>query len=196
MKNLANAPPHLQRMLLQLQRFDVTIKYKPGPQMQLVDALSHCPARASPEIKLNMRVDYVAFSRSWIETIKEQLAEDPILATVYQLTQQGWPNERRHVPRVARRYFDFRDELSTDEDCFLKDRVWLFQILSRRSTCTIYMKGISLLRRQSRMPRNTFTGLVWMQTFQTTTRDARNASRGPRCPKSHYSHMTSQQDLG
>ena len=120
LKNLANAPPHLQRMLLQLQRFDVTIRYRRGSEMQLADALSRCPARASPEIKLNMRVDYVAFSRSWIEMIKEQLAEDPILATVYQLTQQGWPHERRHVPRTARRYFDFRDELSTDNGLLLK----------------------------------------------------------------------------
>ena len=43
MKNLANAPPHLQRMLLELQRYDVTIKYRPGQQMQLADALSRCP---------------------------------------------------------------------------------------------------------------------------------------------------------
>ena len=54
MKNLANTPPHLQRMLLELQKYDVTIKYHPGSQMQLVDALSCCPARASPEIKLDM----------------------------------------------------------------------------------------------------------------------------------------------
>ena len=120
MKSLANAPPRLQRMLLQLQRFNVTIKYRPGLEMQLVDALSRCLARASPEIKLNMRVDYVTFSRSWIEMIKEQLVEDPILATVYQLTQQGWPHERRHVPRIARRYFDFRDELTTDNGLLLK----------------------------------------------------------------------------
>ena len=76
-KNLANAPPCLQRMLLQLQHFDITICYRPGKEIQLVDALSRCPARASPEIKLNMRVDYVAFSRSWIETIKEQMLEEP-----------------------------------------------------------------------------------------------------------------------
>ena len=120
LKNLANAPPRLQRMLLQLQCFDVTIKYRPGTEMQLADALSRCPARASPEIKLNLRVDYIAFSRSWIETIKEQLTEDPILATVYQLTQQGWPHHRRHVPHIARRYFDFRDELSTDDGLLLK----------------------------------------------------------------------------
>ena len=120
LKNLANVPPRLQRMLLQLQRFDVTIRYRKGSEMQLADALSRCTARASSEIKLNMRVDYVAFSRSWIETIKEQLAEDPMLATVYQLTQQGWPHERRHVPRIARRYFDFRDKLSTDNGLLLK----------------------------------------------------------------------------
>ena len=54
MKNLVNVPPHLQRMVLELQRYDVTIKYHPGNQMQLVDALSHCPARASQEIKLDM----------------------------------------------------------------------------------------------------------------------------------------------
>ena len=119
-KNLANVPPCLQRMLLQLQHFDITIRYRPGSEMQLVDALSRCPVRASPEIKLNMCVDYVAFSRLWIETIKEQLQEDPILATMYQLVQQGWPHQRRHVPCVARRYFDFRDELSTDDGLLLK----------------------------------------------------------------------------
>ena len=41
--------------------------------MQLVDALSHCLARTSPEIKLNVCVDYVAFSRPWIEKLKETL---------------------------------------------------------------------------------------------------------------------------
>ena len=47
MKNLANAPPHLQRMLLELQRYDVNIKYQPGKEMQLANALSRCLARAS-----------------------------------------------------------------------------------------------------------------------------------------------------
>ena len=120
MKNLANAPPLLQRMLLELQRYDVTIKYRPGKEMQLADALSRCPARASQEIKLHMRVDYIAFTKPWIEKLKDSTQRDPILATVYQLTQQGWPHQRRHVPRMARRYWDFRDELSTDDGLLLK----------------------------------------------------------------------------
>ena len=39
---------------------------------------------------------------------------------MYQLTQQGWPHQRRHVPHLARRYWDFRDELSTDDGLLLK----------------------------------------------------------------------------
>ena len=119
-KNLANAPPHLQRMLLELQRYDVTIKYRPGEQMQLADTLSHYLARASQEIKLDMRVDYIAFTKPWIEKFKDSTQRDPILGTVYQLTQQGWPHQRRHVPHLARRYWDFRDELSTDDGLLLK----------------------------------------------------------------------------
>ena len=93
MKNLANTPPRLQRMLLELQRYNVTIKYRPGEQMQLADALSRCPVRASQEIKLDLRVDYIAFTKPWIEKLKDSTQRDPILGTVYQLTQQGWPHQ-------------------------------------------------------------------------------------------------------
>ena len=45
-KSLASAPPRLQRMLLQLQQYDVTIRYRPGKEMLLADALSRCPSEA------------------------------------------------------------------------------------------------------------------------------------------------------
>ena len=118
-KSLASAPPRLQRMLLQLQRYDVTIRYRPGKEMLLADALSRCPSRASGEIKLDMRVGYIAFSKTWIAKLKDTTREDPILGTVYQLTQQGWPHQRRHTPRMARAYWDFRDQLSTDKGLLL-----------------------------------------------------------------------------
>ena len=67
------------------------------------------------EVKLDMRVDYIAFNKTWIAKLKEIIREDPVLGIVYQLTQQGWPNQRRHTPWMARTYWDFRDQLSTDE---------------------------------------------------------------------------------
>ena len=120
LKALGNAPPRLQRMLLQLQKYDMTIKYRPGQEMLLADGLSQCPARSNPEIKLDLRVDYIAFNKAWIETLKNETIRDPALGVVHQLTHHGWPKERRKVPRIARHYWDFRDELTTDNGLLLK----------------------------------------------------------------------------
>ena len=91
-----------------------------GRKCNWLTPLSHCPVRASQEIKLDMWVDYIAFMKSWIEKLKDSTQRGPILATVYQLTQQGWLHQRRHVPCLARRYWDFRDKLSTDDGMLLK----------------------------------------------------------------------------
>ena len=40
-KDLVNVPPRLQRLLLRLQKYDVTILYKPGKSMIFADHLSH-----------------------------------------------------------------------------------------------------------------------------------------------------------
>ena len=40
MRNLANAPSHLQIMLLELQKYDVTIKYRPGKKEERAEAQS------------------------------------------------------------------------------------------------------------------------------------------------------------
>ena len=47
LKSMHNVPLCLQRMLLQLQKYDMEIKYKPGSEMLLADALLTCPARYS-----------------------------------------------------------------------------------------------------------------------------------------------------
>ena len=39
LKNLTAAPPRLQRMLLRIQGYDFTIKYKPGTEMPLADPI-------------------------------------------------------------------------------------------------------------------------------------------------------------
>ena len=77
LKSMHNAPPRLQRMLLQLQKYDMKIKYKPGSEMLLADALSRCPARYNQEIKLDLRVDYIAFTSAWIETLKRDHLQGP-----------------------------------------------------------------------------------------------------------------------
>ena len=78
-KNLANVPPHLQQMLLQHHHHHQT---QPGKEMFLANALAYCPVRASPEIKLDVWVDNIAFNKAWIEKHRDTTSEDPFLGSV------------------------------------------------------------------------------------------------------------------
>ena len=133
LKSLHNTPPRLQRMLLQLQKYDMKIVYKPGSEMLLADTLSRCPARYSQEIRLDLCMDYIAFTSAWIEKLREATYEGPVLSTVYQLVQHGWPKERRRIPAIAKYYWDFRDELSTDDGLILKGPFLVIPAVLRES---------------------------------------------------------------
>ena len=112
-------------MLLRLQQYDMVIMYRPGKEMLLADALSHLPSRTDTEIKLDLRVDAISlshFSNCCLTKIAAETQKDPILSTVHRLTLNGWPVRCTHVPRIARNYWDFRDELSIDDDLLMKGK--------------------------------------------------------------------------
>ena len=73
LKSMHNVPPRHQRILLQLQKYDMKIEYKPGSEMLLADTLSRCPTRYSQEIKLDLCVDYIAFTLAWNEKLRDHL---------------------------------------------------------------------------------------------------------------------------
>ena len=50
-KHLNKVSPHLSRMLLLIQKYNVTIKYIPGKEITLADALSRVNPCAGDEIK-------------------------------------------------------------------------------------------------------------------------------------------------
>ena len=62
-KPIHTAPPHLQRMLLCLQKSDYTIQYKPGKETVLADRLSTFPSRKeNMPIKLNQNIHNIYFA--------------------------------------------------------------------------------------------------------------------------------------
>ena len=93
MKNLADAPVCLQRMLLRLQDYDFTIKYRPGEEMVIADTLSRYSPEDTPEILLD--ICQPCIHRCW---------EEMRLPT----RNQGWPTAKcpcRHNHHwMARRY--------------------------------------------------------------------------------------------
>ena len=75
MKNLADSPVHLQRMLLRLQDYDFTIKYRPGGEMVVAET--------------EKKQDYHL-------TIKD----DPLLSALADMIITVWPDDINGVPKA------------------------------------------------------------------------------------------------
>ena len=70
-KPIHAAPPRLQRMLLQLQKYDCTLVYKPGKEMTLADRLSRFPSKKeNTPIELHENIQHLAFTSNRINIIR------------------------------------------------------------------------------------------------------------------------------
>ena len=118
-------PPRLQRMLLQLQRYNYMLVYKPGKEITLADRLSRFPSRKeNAPIELHQNIQHIAFISDKINIIRGSVERDPTLSTVYHLTLNGWPDwpdKISKVPRIARHFWGARDELTIEEGTLLKE---------------------------------------------------------------------------
>ncbi len=121
-KNLTAAPPRLQRMLLEIQGYDLSIKYKPGKDVPLADGLSRLKNTNSDEspIKLDIKFHLIQFSEKKTEQLKDESRKDPEIAALKEVIINGWPERQKDLPQVLRPYWSFRDELSIEDSLVLK----------------------------------------------------------------------------
>ena len=121
LKNLHAAPPRLQRMLLRLQNYDVTIQYKPGRSLLLADGLSRLPgAQQSSHIELDVCVNLVQFSQAKVQQLRKETTRDPVLSKLKEVILTGWPDLQRQITKDLKPYWSYRDELSVEDGIILK----------------------------------------------------------------------------
>ena len=82
MKNLADAPVCLQRMLLQLQDYDFTIKYCPGEEMVIADTLLRYSPEDTPEILLDISLNHVYINAEKKRDYQLAIKDDPLLSAL------------------------------------------------------------------------------------------------------------------
>ena len=114
-------------MLLRLQPYDVTIRYRPGKQVPIADALSRLsPEEKAPIPGLNVQVHEVClqFSSAYLQKIKTETIKDTELIALRNMVWGGWPTTIKKVPSVLRPYWTFRDEITIkDSLCFKGQRI-------------------------------------------------------------------------
>lgn len=121
-KPLHAAPARLQRMLLQLQSYNLEFIYKKGKELFLADTLSRAyPDNLPEENDCNYDVITVlSISPSRMTELQQETLADPTLQKLTSVIRKGWPDQVRDVSDEIKPFFPFRDELVIENDIILK----------------------------------------------------------------------------
>ncbi len=124
-KPLADTPLRLQKMLLKLQKYDLTVTYKKGTELHIADALSrnYQPHTDTDTADDDIQVCTVAslpIAPLRLLEIKTETINDSVLPIVKSFVLNGWPEDKRELPDQAKPYWDYRDELTIEDDILLK----------------------------------------------------------------------------
>ena len=128
-KDLVNAPQRLQRLLLRLQKYAVTILYKHGKNMIFADHLSRNVGQNSSKVPtvpgLNLEVSSLELnaSPSKLECIRQETEHDLQMLMLKETIIQGWPKDIKQCPLPLHSFLNFRDELSIIDGIVVKENL-------------------------------------------------------------------------
>ncbi|XP_053681614.1 uncharacterized protein K02A2.6-like [Sabethes cyaneus] len=159
-KPLLSAPRRLQHMLLNLQRYNLSVEYVTGKENVIADALSRAPSPnlrqceehkkqnifkvfdKIEEVKLSK---YLQVSSARIEEIIQETEADQSMQRVMYYIQNGWPQSIDRVPDSEKIYFGFRNELSFQDGLiFRKDCIVIPFVLRNKliTSCHASHNGV------------------------------------------------------
>ena len=94
LKHLSDASPRLQRLLLKLQPYDITIKYLPGHKVAVADALTRVIPSGKTVIRgLDVTIHEMTnqpYVHNRIAQIQKATREDQVLQLLMQQIMEGW----------------------------------------------------------------------------------------------------------
>jgi hypothetical protein len=139
-KQVADCSPRIQRMRLQLQRFDFRLVYKPGKELFIADTLSraHLPALFADNVtegcqeQVHTVLDHIIPLRDTRSRYAKATADDPALQLVKELLLSGWPEKKSHCSIPARPFWNVRHSLSEVDGLILFGQLLVVPVSLRR----------------------------------------------------------------
>lgn len=126
-KNLSDIPQRLQRMMLKLQQYDLSVTHVPGKYMYIADTLSRAQFHGDKShdetdellnslnddlrIHATFLVNSIHVSEGKLNEIKAETLKDVNLQKIVCLINNGWPCKKSMVPDDVKQYFHIKDQL-------------------------------------------------------------------------------------
>lgn len=129
-KPLASCPPRIQRLMLRLQEYNFEYIWKPGKELLIADALSRNPesrlteddVRLEKEIQcqVHMITTSLPFSDAYVTKFKNSVQNDTLLQSLKCQILDGWPENVNMVNDKLKPFWNFREELTFQDDLLYK----------------------------------------------------------------------------
>ena len=122
-KPLGEVPTRLQRMMIQLQAYDLIVQYKSGKKMFVADTLSRAPVRLSPDdsvmsdcdlditVHVNQFLQNLAVTEEKLNKLREETVKDETLQQVQNFILTEWPLDCKNLNNEMKTYFKCRSDL-------------------------------------------------------------------------------------
>ena len=122
-KPLLSAPKRLQRMLLRLQKYHLSVHYLPGKQIYIADMLSraYLPFTNSDqtavfkELETINQAQHVRMLETTYQQIKKATCKDETLQHLISTVLAGWPVHKEDTPIHIHNYWSYRDEICVQD---------------------------------------------------------------------------------
>ncbi|XP_036345642.1 uncharacterized protein LOC118754876, partial [Rhagoletis pomonella] len=126
-KCINDCPARLQSIRLRLQRYNITVKYKPGKELFLADALSrayciHEKLDLEKEIETQVCLVMESFpiSLDKKDQFVKETESDGEMQMLMENIRLGWPTNKRQVHSIVKPYYNYSNELSIIDGIIFK----------------------------------------------------------------------------
>ena len=125
-KPLCQAPLQPQKMILTILRYSISVVYRPGKELVLADTLSRAFLQDDDEL-LEEKFEVNALSTTAIPDLQlmqlnKETKRDNQLQKLTTMITNGWPANRRDVPKESLPFWNCRDELLVSDSIIFKSK--------------------------------------------------------------------------
>ena len=139
-KPLSAAPARLQRMMLRLQKYDLTVHHKPRKEIPIADTLSRLHLNEVDDTHevfhahVHLVVTNLPVSDQKMSDLQASTASDPDMQQLIAVSKEGWPDHRNSCPPSVKPFWNYRDELSVMEGLVFKGERIVIPVALRKDT--------------------------------------------------------------
>ena len=128
-KDMAMLSQGIQHILFKIHQYRVQILYKPGPEIFIVDWLSHHnhEDKDEPIRDMDIRVDAIQSATdipecTSISQIQQKTVQDEHVQCLKNIIITGWPNTKDQLHINIRPYWSYKDDLEVIDGVVMKGR--------------------------------------------------------------------------